>query len=134
MPFRLRATVPLPAAVQPSLMICLTGDAAAKYAHDVKAGGRLVLDSFSVQEVPNVDANVYQLPLIETARNKVGNEIVTNMVALGMVARVLELEGVMQPEAMRKAMLDRVPKGTEELNKKAFEEGYNMFKDAPAHI
>jgi len=100
----------------------------------VKAGGRLVLDSFSVQEVPNVDANVYQLPLIETARNKVGNEIVTNMVALGMVARVLELEGVMQPEAMRKAMLDRVPKGTEELNKKAFEEGYNMFKDAPAHI
>ena len=42
--------------------------------------------------------------------------------------------GVMQPEAMRKAMLDRVPKGTEELNKKAFEEGYNMFKDAPAHI
>jgi len=56
------------------------------------------------------------------------------MVALGMVARVLELEGVMQPEAMRKAMLDRVPKGTEELNKKAFEEGYNMFKDAPAHI
>ena len=123
-----------PKPVAPDLMICLTGDAAAKYARDVKAGGRLVLDSFSVQEVPNVEANIYQLPLIETARNKVGNEIVTNMVALAMVARVLELEGVMQPESMRKAMLDRVPKGTEELNKKAFEEGYNMFKDTPAHI
>ena len=38
-----------PKPVAPDLMICLTGDAAAKYARDVKAGGRLVLDSFSVQ-------------------------------------------------------------------------------------
>ena len=64
----------------------------------------------------------------------ISDEIVTNMVALGMVARVLELEGMMKPEAVRKAMLDRVPKGTEELNSKAFDEGYSMFKDAPAHM
>lgn len=128
------APIDYPKPVSPDLVICLTADAAAKYGPDVKAGGRLILDSFAVQDIPNVDANIYQLPLIQTAREKVGNEIVTNMVALGMVARVLELEGVMKPDAMRKAMLDRVPKGTEELNKKAFEEGFTMFTDAPDHI
>ena len=73
---------------------------------------------------------MYQLPLIETARDKIGREIVTNMVALGMIARVLELENFMKPEAVRKAMLDRVPKGTEELNAKAFDEGYALFKSS----
>ena len=116
-----------PKPINPDLMICLIGG-------EVKHGGRLILDSFAVEEVPVVDANIYQLPIIQTARDKIGREIVTNMVALGMVARVLELEGMMKPEAVRKAMLDRVPKGTEELNSKAFDEGYSMFKDAPAHM
>ena len=123
-----------PKPINPDLMICLTGGAADKYAGDVKHGGRLILDTFAVEEVPVVDAKIYQLPIIQTARDKIGREIVTNMVALGMIARVLELEGMMKPEAVRKAMLDRVPKGTEELNSKAFDEGYSMFKDAPAHM
>ena len=115
-----------PKPVNPDLVICLTSAAAEKYAKTVKHGGRLILDSFAVEELPDVDANIYQLPLIQTAREKIGREIVTNMVALGMVARVLEVENIMKP----KAMLDRVPKGTEDLNAKAFEAGYKMFKDS----
>jgi 2-oxoglutarate ferredoxin oxidoreductase subunit gamma len=67
---------------------------------------------------------------VRTAREKLGREIVTNMVALGCVARVLELDNILSPEAVKKAILDTVPKGTEELNTKAFEEGYNMFRDS----
>lgn len=119
-----------PKPVKADLMICLTGAAAEKYAPEVKNGGRLIIDSFAVEELPDVDANIYQLPLIQTAREKIGREIVTNMVALGMVARVLEIEGMMDREAVRKAMLDRVPKGTEELNAKAFEEGYRIFQES----
>ena len=117
-----------PKPVSPDLMICLTSAACEKFSHTVNHNGRLILDSFAIQELPSVDANIYQLPIIETARDKIGREIVTNMVALGMIARVLELEGFMKPEAVRKAMLDRVPKGTEELNAKAFDEGYILFK------
>ena len=119
-----------PKPVNSDLMICLTGAAAEKYAKTTRHGGRLILDSFAVENLPDVDANIYQLPLIQTAREKIGREIVTNMVALGMVARVLELENIMKPDAVRKAMLDRVPKGTEELNAKAFEEGYKMFQES----
>ena len=51
------------------------------------------------------------------------------MVALGAAARALELKGMMKPESVKKAILNRVPKGTEELNTKAFEAGYRMMKD-----
>jgi len=34
-----------------------------------------------------------------------------------------------RPESVRKAILDRVPKGTEELNTKAFELGYALMKE-----
>jgi 2-oxoglutarate ferredoxin oxidoreductase subunit gamma len=34
-----------------------------------------------------------------------------------------------KPESIRKAILDRVPKGTEELNSKAFELGYKLMKE-----
>ena len=55
--------------------------------------------------------------------------MVTNMVALGATARILELAEVVQPESVKKAILARVPKGTEKLNEQAFEEGYAMMKE-----
>ena len=58
-----------------------------------------------------------------------GREIVTNMVALGTIARVLEKWQLARAESIRKAILDRVPKGTEDLNTKAFELGYALMKE-----
>lgn len=122
------APIDYPKPVAPDLLIALTTDAAKKYAADVKKGGVLILDSFGVEgDFSHIDAKVYSLPLIETARDKIGKEIVTNMIALGMVAAILEKGELVSVDAMRAAMLDRVPKGTEELNAKAFEEGYRMF-------
>lgn len=121
-----------PMPVQPDLQVILTAQACEKYASNTKPGGRLILDDFYVSEIPDVDANIYHLPIVSTARDKIGKEIVTNMVALGMVARVLELEKVLSPEAMKKAILARVPKGTEELNSRAFEEGYEILKASQA--
>lgn len=117
-----------PKPVSPDVMVCLTAAAAEKYAKEVKLGGRLILDSFNVQELPAVDARIYHLPIVVTARDEIGREIVTNMVALGMVARILEIEKVMEPAALRGTMLSRVPKGTEELNAKAFDAGFELFK------
>ncbi len=65
-------------------------------------------------------------PIVRTAREKLGRELVTNMVALGAAARVMEKKISLKPEAVKEAILSRVPKGTEELNSKAFDEGYSM--------
>jgi 2-oxoglutarate ferredoxin oxidoreductase subunit gamma len=51
-----------------------------------------------------------------------GRRIVANVVMLGFVAAMTD---VASPEAMKKAVLESVPKGTEELNERAFETGFD---------
>ena len=62
-----------------------------------------------------------KFPIINTAKNEVGREIVANIVALGaMVA----LCGVVTKGSAEKAVLARVPEAFIDLNRKAFLLGY----------
>ncbi|HPT65061.1 MAG: 2-oxoacid:acceptor oxidoreductase family protein [Acetomicrobium sp.] len=124
-----RSRIDYPKVTSPNLQVILTQKACDKYVHDALPGSVVIVDDFFVTEPPKVDAKVYSLPIVKTAREEVGREIVTNMVALGAVARVLESWELAKPESIRKAILDRVPKGTEELNLKAFELGYGLMKE-----
>ncbi|MGI6784996.1 MAG: 2-oxoacid:acceptor oxidoreductase family protein [Aminivibrio sp.] len=119
-----------PKAIKPNLQVILTQQAAEEYAPETMPGGRIIYDDFFVTSLPEVDANVYHLPIVRTAREKLGRDLVTNMVALGAVARVLELEKVAKPESIKKAILAKVPENTKDLNSKAFEEGYQLFKNS----
>lgn len=124
-----RGEIDYPKAASPNLQIILTQKAADEYAGDTAPGGMVIVDDFFVQEDPKVDAEIFRLPIVRTAREVLGREIVTNMVALGTAARALELKGLMQPESIKQTILSSVPKGTEELNAKAFDEGYKMMKE-----
>lgn len=121
-----RGEIDYPKAVSPDLQVILTQKACDEYAANTRPGGIVVLDDFFVTELPKVDAEIIHLPIVRTAKEKLGRELVTNMVALGVAARVLEKKGFLKPQAVKQAVLDRVPKGTEELNAKAFDEGYAM--------
>ncbi|MDR1917101.1 MAG: 2-oxoacid:acceptor oxidoreductase family protein [Synergistaceae bacterium] len=124
-----RGEIDYPKAANPNLQVILTQKACDEYAHDAIEGGIIILDDFFVHEDPKVNATIYRLPIVKTARETLGREIVTNMVALGTVARVLELYGMMKPESIRNTILQNVPKGTEELNSRAFDEGYKLMKE-----
>ena len=124
-----RTEIDYPKASSPDLQVILTQKACDEYSADTKPGGIVIFDDFFVTEHPKVEAEIYPLPIVRTAREELGREIVTNMVALGAVARVLEVKGLMKPESMKQAILNRVPKGTEELNTKAFEAGYGLMKE-----
>ena len=52
--------------------------------------------------------------------------MVANIVALGCI---YELTKVVNQESLEKAVLNRVPKGTEKLNKSALEEGFKLIKE-----
>ena len=125
-----RSPIDYPKASQPNLQVILTQKACDSYSHDTAPGAIVILDDFFVTEPPKLDAQVYMLPIVRTAREKLGREIVVNMVALGTAARALEAKGLINPEAIKTAILARVPKGTEELNEKAFEAGYEMMLQA----
>jgi 2-oxoglutarate ferredoxin oxidoreductase subunit gamma len=124
-----RGEIDYPKAANPDLQVILTQKACDEYAHDAKEGGTIILDDFFVREDPKVNATIYRLPIVKTARETIGKEIVTNMVALGTAARVLEMRGLMKPESIKNTILRNVPKGTEELNSRAFDEGYKLMKE-----
>ncbi len=109
-----------PKALSLDLLLALTQVSCAKYSKDLKEGGILIVDSGLVKELPPGDFRVYRAPITEIALKKVGKAVVTNIVAVGILTKIA---GVVSEEAVRKAILARVPKGTEELNMKAYEEG-----------
>jgi 2-oxoglutarate ferredoxin oxidoreductase subunit gamma len=124
-----RGEIDYPKAAGPNLQVILTQKACDEYARDTAPGGTVILDDFFVSEDPKLDAEIHRLPIVKTAREVIGREIVTNMVALGTVARVLELENLVRPDSIRNTILENVPRGTEELNSKAFDEGYKLMKE-----
>jgi len=113
--------VDYPKATVVDALLALTQEACDKYSHDLKQGGVLLIDSDLVKKQPQGSFKVVAFPIINTAKNEVGREIVANIVALGaMVA----LTGVVSKDAAEKAVLSRVPEAFLELNKKAFNLGY----------
>jgi 2-oxoglutarate ferredoxin oxidoreductase subunit gamma len=105
--------------------LALTQEAADKYADTIKPGGLLLLDTDFVKKPPAGDFKIYRFPIINTAKNDIGRAIVANVVALGaMVA----LTGIVKRESGEKAVLRRVPEAFIELNKKAYNAGYEQVK------
>jgi len=122
-----REPIDYPKAVSPKLQVVLTQAACDKYAADTAADGILILDDFYVTKLPDIKVKTLHLPIVRTARDAIGREVVANMVALGVIGKVLEQWGLLHPESVKKALLARVPKGTEELNERAFEAGYALL-------
>ena len=123
------STIDYPKATVVDALLALTQEACDKYSHDLKDGGVLLVDSDLVTKLPAGNYKTVSFPIINTAKNEVGREIVANIVALGaMVA----LTGVVTKEAAEKAVLARVPEAFMELNKKAFQMGFEKATAAKA--
>jgi len=102
------------------LLLLLTQAAADKYLKDTPETAIVVADSDLVPGDIPAKFRFLKAPITRLARETVGKEFVTNIVALGLLR---ELTDVVSEDALEKAVLARVPKGTEELNKKALEVG-----------
>ena len=112
-----------PKATQIDLLLCLTQESCDKYSVDLKEGGILLADSRMVTKLPEGNFKVYHLPIIDTAKEKVGKVFVANIVALGAIAGLLKSVSL---ENVEKAVLRRVPKGTESLNRRALSLGHKL--------
>jgi 2-oxoglutarate ferredoxin oxidoreductase subunit gamma len=141
-----REPIDYPKVIAPKLQVILTQPAADEFAPDSLADGRIIYDDFFVTNIPGwpsfsggdavessepIEAHAYVLPIVRTARDTMGKEIVTNMVALGTAGRVLELDMIMSPDSLRKAINHFFPdKKIADLNIQAFDEGYKIFKES----
>lgn len=83
----------------------------------------LVDSSLDVPDCMNLE-HITKAPILDTAKNVVGKSLTANIVAVGAINKMLNL---VSDEAIMEAVLDRIPKGTEELNKKALAEGAKLI-------
>jgi len=112
------AEIDYPKAIKPDLLLAMNQKACDSYFFDLKPNGTLIVDSTFVKQVPTT--RVIPIPFTQIARTQLQKEMVANIVALGALA---ELTGVVSLKSLEAAVLNRVPSGTEELNKKALKAG-----------
>lgn len=115
--------VDYPICTRLDLLLALTQKACDSYSPQLKKDGILIVDENRVSVVPPGSFRLCRLPILQTARVKLAKEVVANMVCVGIVGILSQLAS---KEDLHKAVLARVPKGTQEINRRALEAGFTL--------
>ena len=110
-----------PYVVKPDYMVLMSQEAFLKFHGDIKPGGTLIVEQELVR-LENVapGVKVYAIPATRIAE-KLGKRMVLNVVMTGFFGAI---SGVLQRESLRKAVEDSVPAAFAELNRTAFDAGF----------
>ncbi len=114
-----------PKAMKIDLLLAMNQKSCDDFFSDLKPEGLLIVDSTFVSQIPV--AKSFQIPFTRIAREKFKREVVANIIALGALT---QLTPIVSPKAMESAVLARVPKGTEKLNRDALRAGIAAAKRA----
>lgn len=112
-----------PKALKLDLLLAMNQKSCDDYYMDLKATGILIVDSTFVTQVPLPRA--YRIPLTRIARDTFKREMVANIIALGAISK---LTPIVSAKAIEAAVLARVPKGTEQLNRDALRAGISAAR------
>ena len=111
------AEIDYPKAISPDVLLAMNQKSLDAFISDLKPGGLLLVDADLVKEAPA--SRVLALPFTRIAR-ELGRAMAANIVALGALA---QLTGAVSLASLTAAVLARVPKGTEDLNRRALTAG-----------
>jgi len=114
-----------PKAMNIDLLLAMNQKSCDDFYADLKPEGLLVVDSTFVSQVPS--AKAFQIPFTRIAREKFKREVVANIIALGALT---QLTPIVSPKAIEAAVLSRVPRGTEKLNRDALRAGMTAARRA----
>ncbi len=109
----------------PEILISMSQEAYEKYEPELRDDGILLIDKDLVKsKPPREKIKTYSVPSTRFAE-ELGNRIIANLVMLGFFTAITR---IVSPEAMKKALPGLVPGRFLELNKKAFDKGYEYGK------
>ena len=114
-----------PKIITADILLAMSQEAATKYAGVLKKGGKMIVDATTVEDIPAIDADIVTAAITKAARDHLKKDMFANIVALGVL---VGSTGIVGRDAILKAVLARVPKGTEEINTKALEIGFDLSK------
>lgn len=122
-----RERIHYPRVTSPDVLVLMSEEAARTYGPNTAVGALVLVNEDLVKSVPSEPSlRILHIPATGIA-GRLGKVIVANIVMLGFIAAVA---GVVSYEAMRRAILDSIPKGSEELNLAAFQAGYDHGQEA----
>lgn len=111
-----------PKASRLDALVALTQEAAERYCSDLRPDGLLLVDERLVPRPPAGDWRYRSLPF-EGAARSVGGVVATNLVALGAL---LEITRVVEPEALERAIRERVSPRLRDLDLRALAAGRRL--------
>ncbi len=122
-----------PKVTVPDVLLCLSQEAYNKYAGDIAEGGLLICDSDFVQPDGREGDTVQlcRLPMLETARDKLQNELSANVLALGVL---VGLTNVVSAAAVHRALANNFKAKILPLNLTAYQEGFQMAQSQAAAL
>lgn len=111
-----------PYITQPDILIAMSQDATNRFAPELKEGGILLIEEDLVKIADNLPSGVrtHGVPATRLAE-EIGRKLVLNIVMVGFFGAVTKM---IDPDALRKAVVDSVPPGTQDLNLRAFDRGF----------
>ena len=113
-----------PRTIKPDVLLAMNQASTDTYFWDLKPDGLLVVDETLVKQIPT--SRVVAIPFTHIARNELGKEVVANIVALGAVGYLCQEISLKMLEL---ALMNRVPKGYKDINRKALRIGIRTAKN-----
>ncbi|MCL5025186.1 MAG: 2-oxoacid:acceptor oxidoreductase family protein [Chloroflexi bacterium] len=104
----------------PDILLAMSQEAADHYSTDLRKDAVVIVDSQCVDRLPTRSACA--LPITEIACRATGHTITASMAAIGIIAGLTD---VVSRDALLKAVAARAPKGTEDMNCRAVEAGFD---------
>jgi 2-oxoglutarate ferredoxin oxidoreductase subunit gamma len=102
------------------VVIALSQEGFERYGGDLNDAGIVVVDADLVEA-----EGIRAIPFTTTAE-KVGRKIVSNIVMLGYLGALLD---IVPRETLEATVLSNIPRGTEELNRRALAAGWDLYAD-----
>lgn len=112
--------------IDPDLLLVMSQEAADKYTADTDVNTTVITDTLFVSNVPGKFGKRIDLPITHTANDVCGKALFANIVALGAVVAYTKC---VTKESIEKAVMNRIPKGTEEANRKALYAGFALVEN-----
>ncbi|MDP8225268.1 MAG: 2-oxoacid:acceptor oxidoreductase family protein [Candidatus Lernaella stagnicola] len=110
-----------PKCEQVDILLSLNQKSLDKYLGDLKKNGVLIVDK-DMCEVPTKGEYIlFRIPFAVLAQEEIGKSFVANIIALGAIAGLTDC---VTRAAIERAVMGRVPPGTEEINRKALAVGF----------
>ena len=109
----------------PDVLIIMSQEAYNRFGMNIKENGSLLIEKDLVKPYDVKEGvKVFSIPATHLAE-ELGRKIVLNIVMIGFFTAVTD---IVSYDSMRNSILESVPKGTETINIKAFENGFNYGK------